>query len=267
MNRLIGSALLCGLALVTGCTGGNGTTNPFLTYAEALGVGSSGGSSGSGSNGSTGQTSAQIFRRAMTVTFANAHPTADLEFNYVAWVNTSSIRSAEQQDELLANGYVQLRADLKLGSVFVLPAGTFILNGPGTAGATRVFLKATGGGGAVSTESAVTLITPDAFLVFSQPPVSCDSVAFTYSRNGDPLTDEFQNIGEASPFEGSSGLGGFKTLSQVSAYQCEPLRPGMFLKIGGGARSPNEFFEGETITFQFNELPDASGDFAIVTIE
>jgi len=92
-------------------------------------------------------------------------------------------------------------------------------------------------------------------LMFSQPPVSCDSVAFTFS---DPVTDEILG--------GSSGAGGgFKTLAQVQTYECSPLKPGLFFTSAGGARDPNEFREGEPLTFTFQPLA-TGGDFALVTI-
>lgn len=261
---------LCGAAVLAGC-GSDSTVNPFLTYSELVGVAGGGASNDNGGGGGGGGGSQDaVFRREMDVTFANNHPSADLEFRYVAWVNSNSIRSAEQQDALLASGYVQLTREVQLGSVFTLPPGTFVLNGEGTAGATKVALRqataSTDGSTVTATSETLTLITPDVFLVFSQPPVSCDTVAFVYSRDGDPITDDFTN-GFSGPYEGSTGLGGYKTLTQINAYDCEPLRPGLFLKLGGGAREPNEFFEGEDVRFDFNPVPDGSGKFGIVTIQ
>jgi hypothetical protein len=60
--------------------------------------------------------------------------------------------------------------------------------------------------------------------------------------------------------------GGFKTLAQVSLYQCNPLQPGLFLHRSGGQDQPNEYYEGQNVTFDFFAAPDANGDCAIVTI-
>ena len=49
------------------------------------------------------------------VTLANNHPTAELNTSFAAWVNPNSIRSGQQQDELIANGFVQLNATVRLG--------------------------------------------------------------------------------------------------------------------------------------------------------
>jgi hypothetical protein len=63
-----------------------------------------------------------------------------------------------------------------------------------------------------------------------------------------------------------TSVGGHKTLAQIDVYQCEPLRPGLFLRIGGGTKAANEYFEGENVLFEFNEGADANGNFANVTI-
>lgn len=257
-----------GLALLVffGCAPVDGNTerNPFLILTEIFGAPPVGDEERGAGGGTLVESE---FRGTMTVTFANNHPDADLNVLFAAWVNLNSIRSAEQQDALLNSDYVQLTRELRLGSVFTLPPGTFVFNGPGVAGATAVRL----GAATTQADDTVTpsmrefsLVTPDVILAFTQPPVSCDSVAFFYSTDGDPLTSVPVAGGE-SPFSGATGEGGFKTLAQVDAYQCEPLRPGLFLKLGGGASQPNEYFEGEGVRFDFSEVPDANGNFANVT--
>ena len=101
--------------------------------------------------------------------------------------------------------------------------------------------------------------------MFGQPPVSCESVAFAFTRDDDPLTS-VPIAGSIGPYGGSNLTGGFKTLAQVDVYDCDPLHPGLFIKLGGGAREVNEFFEGDNVTFDFNPVSDADGNFAIVTI-
>ncbi|MBU0617164.1 MAG: hypothetical protein KKI02_05570, partial [Planctomycetes bacterium] len=211
------------------------------------------------------------FRRLMTVTLANQHPMAELNTSFLAWVSPSSIRSGEQQDELLENGYIQLDYEIQLGSAFTLVPGTFVYGGAGTAGATTVRLPPTRQdieGGApdpsLAVERTFSVITPDAILVFSQPPVSCESVAFYFTIDGDPLTSEpLTGVGDvfAGPTSTQAGL---KTLAQIDAYQCDPFRPGLFLRIGGGALPDNEFFEGQDIRIDFSPLPNPEGYFGVV---
>lgn len=268
--RLVCSALLAALsiAVLPGGCGPVDSTNPFLTLTESVTADGSNVNDNTGTGGGGGGVTVAVFRRDLAITFSNNNTDADADVSFVAWVASGSIRSAEQQDALLADGYVQLTREVRLGSVFTLPPGTFVYNGPGLAGATRVHLRAAGAGAngaADPTTQTFTIITPDVVLAFSQPPVSCDSVAFTYSRDGSVITDDFVE-GGVGPFAGSNTTGGYKTFSQVDAYQCDPLRPGMFLKLGGGARQSNEFFEGQSIRFDFNQMPDADGDFAIVIV-
>lgn len=235
--------------------------NPFLTLSDAFGISGlqSGDDDATGGSGSSAAT--EQFRQPITLTFANGHPNAVLDTAFVAWVNVSSLRTAEQQDALLANGYVQLTREVRLGSVFTLPIGTFVFNGPGTAGATPVRLGPAQGGGDdggddITAQAAqYSLLTPDTILVFSQPPVSCDSVAFTYS-----------NLVTGEVLEGSSeAAGGFKTLAQVDVYRCNPFRPGLFYRETGGTPAENEYQEGQPITFTFTQ--GSIGDaFATVTI-
>lgn len=257
----------CGLALViSGCApvGGSTERNPFLILTETFGAPPVGDEE-SGAGGGTlveGE-----FRGTMNVNFANNHPDADLNVLFAAWVNLNSIRSAEQQDDLLNSGYVQLTREVRLGSVFTLPPGTFVFNGAGVAGATAILLGPTDRATSLPTTQTIELITPDVLLVFSQPPVSCDSVAFFYTVDGDiPTATSVPNRGALALFEGATGGGFMKTLAQIDVYQCDPLKPGLFLKLGGGARESNEFFEGEDASWTFNAVPDANGFFANVVI-
>ncbi len=259
-------AVLCTLAVglllpLTGCpTTTASQRNPFITLAEEFGVPASseepqqpGGGPGTGAG--------EFFRRTMSVTFVNTHVDAEMATSMVAWVNVGSIRSADQQDALLRDGYVQLKREVQLGNAFTLPPGTFVRNGAGFAGATTIHLGPTQAATLLPTTETIELITPDAVLVFTQPPVSCENVAFTFLREGIVVFDD-DGILTLRTF----GEGGFKTLAQVQGYQCEPLRPGLFLKTGGGAKQDNEYFEGESVTFTFNENPDAEGNYATVAI-
>jgi hypothetical protein len=258
------------LVLSVGCAGTSSEINPFITLTDALGVTSTGTTDETGSG--QGLLAQAPFRREMTVTFKNNHPDAELRTSLVAWVSPSSLRSAQQQDALFADGYVQLSSEVRLGTAFTLPVGTFVYNGGGTAGAKSIVLTpaqtttAAQGGAQTTTPTtqAYTFITPDAVVVLLEPPVSCDSVAFAYTVNGQPLTS-VGVAGAVGPYSGATGQGGFKTLAQVNVYQCEPLKPGLFIRLSG-ARQPDEFLEGDNITFDFNQNPDANGNFGIVTI-
>jgi hypothetical protein len=258
--RVFSTALvLVALLAAAGCPVTTSQRNAFVTLAEEFGVPSTGTTDRGG--GATGAGTSDMFRRTMSVSFANTHPTADVETSFVAWVEISSIRSADQQDALLRDGYVQLTREVSLGTPYTLPPGTFVYNGPGTAGATRVRLGPTQAASQLPTTDVIELITPDVILVFVQPPVSCENVAFQFMREGEVIFEDDNN-----PSRRTFDEGGFKTLAQVDVYQCDPLRPGLFLKRGGGLRQPNEYFEGESVAYQFNQLPDGDGDFATVAI-
>ncbi len=261
--------LCCGLLGVAGaCTQTFTERNPFLGYTEEYGVA---GQAQTNTGGAAGGVAAEsAFRRDTVVTFRNNHPSADVNFSFVAWVNVSSIRSADQQDALLRGGFSQLTREVRLGTAIVLPVGTFVFDGGGTAGATSFVIgsaQTTTGqtaGTVTPTAQAITLNSPDAMLVFVQPPVSCESVAFFYSRNGEPLT-AVPAGGAVGPYGGATSTGGFKTLAQVNLYECDPLRPGLYFSQGG-TRKPNEFFEGENVTFDFSDQPDTDGNFCLVAI-
>ena len=249
------------LVLASGCTPVVVTErNAFVPFNDLFGAPDQGDPDETGQGG--GVAAEARFRRSMTVNFVNNHVDADLTTSFVAWVDISSIRDADQQDALLRDGYVPLTREVRLGTVFTLPPGTFVFNGSGVAGATRIRLGPTLAASAIPFTESISLLTPDVVLVLVQPPTSCESVAFVYSRDGEVVFDDdgFLNLRTFAE-------GGFKTLAQIDAYQCDPLRPGVFLKRGGGGRQPNEFFEGEDVTFNFFEFPDANGDFAIVTVQ
>ena len=260
--RLIVPGLLVGLLLWPGlaCSVPSGSErNPFTTLIEVFGA-SSFVEEEDQTGGPGGVAADTGFRQTMTVTFANNNGAAELNVSFAAWVNVSSIRTAEQQDALLAGGYVQLTREVQLGTAFTLPPGTFIYSGPGVAGATPVrLLAAQSDDGGQPATAAFDIITPDVILAFSQPPVSCDSVAFFYTVDGEVLNEP--RLGA-----GATGSGPLKTLAQIDVYECEPFRPGVFLRLGGGARMPNELFEGNDVRFDFSAGPDQNGDFANVTI-
>jgi hypothetical protein len=242
--------------------------NPFLGYTEEYGI--AGQQQTQQGGAATGTSAVETFRRPLTVSFRNNHTSADLNVSFVAWVETSSIRSAEQQDVLLSSGFAQLTHSVDLGTAFTLPTGTFVYDGGGVAGATALLLgpaqAATSSTSTTTpTEHTITIPTPDAILAFVEPPVSCESIAFYFSRNGEPLTSVPVD-GATGPFGGSASTGPFKTMAQIDVYQCSPFKPGVFFSRSGGTRQPNEYLEGEAVTFDFNPTPDANGYFGIVTI-
>ena len=254
---LVLAALAC--ASLSGCIGQSADTrNPFVTATEQFGNVSSGADGADG--GGSGVAVEGQFRSSMTLTLANNHPFAELNTSFIAWVSPSSIGGQEDEDDLLRGGYVMLDAQIQVGSSLLLVPGTFVYNGPGVGGATAVRLDPAraeiGDDGSFTLDPslAVTeefgLITPDGILVYSQPPVSCENVAFFYTVDGDPLTSGYiSTVG--SVFAGPENAGGLKTLAQVDAYQCDPFKPGLFLRVGGGSRNDNEYFEGEDIRFDF----------------
>ena len=255
--------ILAGLAgVILGCPTSTTPPNAYLAYTDTYGIAGEQQTAAPGT-GPAGVGAGATFRQSMALTFQNANPQADLKTSFVAWVSVSSIRSAAQQDALLSAGYSQLTSEVRLGTAFTLPVGTFVFGGPGTAGATSVALTKAAGGGTANAAAPVTpttasyqLVTPDAILVFQQPPVACDSVAFTYS---DPVTGEVLS-------GASTAGGGYKTLAQVDVYQCSPLHPGVFFSAVGGTQQANQFREADPVTFTFLSGPTTTGAFAIVTI-
>ncbi len=269
---------------LAGCLGGcpqlsSAERVPFLKFAETFGIG--GPLDESAETAASGSSAELTFRQRQTLRLQNWNNRHILECWFVAWVEVSSVRTAEQEDALLRDGYVPLADEIKLGTAFTLPVGTFVYGGPGTAGATQVRLRPAGGGSTAEvdadpfgeqqqqegsgagtddtgtddgsdggedetvdpTEASFRFITPDAILLFGAPPVSCDSIAYVFR---DAATDEI--------VDGSAVLsGGNKTLAQINGYQCSPFKPGLFFRnIGGeGVRQPNEYLEGERVTFAF----------------
>ncbi|MEW6251538.1 MAG: hypothetical protein AB1716_12895 [Planctomycetota bacterium] len=266
--RFVALLLLVALVGAAGGCPGEASQNPFVTYTEEYGI--TGQQADQESDSSSGAKVDAPFRRSMQVTLTNHHPDAELNTTFVAWVRLNSIRSAEQVDALLRDGYTQLDREVQLGTAYTLPIGTFVYGGAGAAGGTAIFLQPAAtdpddeNAPAVPSTRTLTLITPDVLLVYSQPPVSCESVAFYYSSDGLPLTGIPVQSG-ISIYAGSTGTGGFKTLAQVNVYDCTPLQPGLFFS-SGGAREENEYLEGEEVAFDFYAFPNASGDFGIVTI-
>lgn len=261
MRWILAVISVVGLGL-TGCP--SDQINPFQTVTEQFGSQSSRDGDGS-SGGGGGSDAGATFRRAMTVTINNNNPDADLELSVLAWVDVSSIRSADQQDFLIAAGYEQITREVRVGGAYTLPPGTFVLQGEGAGGAIGVFLRRTSANGPPS--ASFQIITPDVILLYLEPPESCESVAFEYTSDGFQF-DAVPVPGSGGElFEGSTGGAGRKTLAQIDVYECDPLRPGLFLKVGGGARAANEYFEGETLIADFNPTPDADGNFGIITFQ
>ncbi len=267
-------------SLMLGCaSSADSGTNAFLSLAQLLGrttSGSNGGSSGGGT------ATPGFFRESSRIQFQNNNTVFEVNFSFVAWVNVSSIRSADQQDALFSNGYVQLTSSVQIGTAVSLPPGTFVFNGPGKAGATLLRIppgecreiRSTGAMECGSTSGA-SLISPDGILVFADPPVSCDSAAFEFTEDGFPVTD-IRFLAVASEitgvlFEGATGTGPIKTLQQVQGYQCNPFMPGYFLRDTQGATTAadaqNLYLEGDSITFSFDIVPEmTTGFYATVTI-
>lgn len=243
---------------LAGCTGtlssASSPRDPFVTYLEQFGAATASSTNTTTSSGSGATTlNSALFRRNLTVSLVNSNPERSLETLFLAWVELGSVRSGEQQDELLRAGYVQLSRTLEIGVTYSLPPGTFIFNGQRTADPSRIRLVKAGATAGGVDNVQYELPTPDVILVYSAPPESCDSVAFTYDDNG---------LIDVGP---STGRGGYKTLAQIDVYQCDPLQPGLFYQAQGGARQPNQYLEGSPITFTF--LQNAvNGAFATVQI-
>lgn len=254
ITRVGALALLA--APLSSCVQDETPRNAFLTYIESFALESIDTSATDGStldSGSgQGSLSAPVFRQPMTLTFTNNNADASLEANFLAWVDLSSVESGEQQDALIENGYVQVSRTIQIGTVFELPVGTFVFNGDRGSSPSELNLAPAGGQG--SSVAALQFITPDVILLFSEPPVSCDSVAFVFAD------DDLINIGP------SASRGGRKTLAQVGPYQCDPLRPGLFYRAQGGQLQANEYREGDAVTFSFFANPSPAGAFATVTI-
>jgi hypothetical protein len=265
------------VALIAGCPAATTTSekNAFLAFTDEFGFTGQATDEGSGASGVDVE---QEFREPLRLVFQNAHPGGELSTSLLAWVEIGSVRTADQQDALLRSGYVQLTQEAEIGEAYTLPLGTFVYGGSGTAGATPIRLPAATGGedaddgdsgnaGGGSQEivpatTELTLITPDKILVYLQPPVSCDSVAFTFT---DPLTGEVLGT-ETTTGSGSATGGGYKTLAQIDAYECDPFEPGLTFSATGGETGPAIFREGNSVTYTFFPTAQTGGIFATVTV-
>jgi len=255
MRAICVLATLASAAALSGCglLFDAGQINPFNDYTEAYGATDD--SNRPPPPGSGGGSATQDFRDTVTLTLQNVDGEAELNVSLAAWVEPSSIRTAEQADALISAGYVQLGREEKIGDAYVLAPGTFVFNGPGLAGTTPLVVQP--GDGEVAGELVLSLLTPDVLLLYSAPPTSCESPGFIFTIDGFPLGDIPNNTQGSPPATADSGgteALGIKTLAMFDAYECDPLRPGLFFKSGGGAKQPNEYFEGENITVTFSRL-------------
>ena len=265
--RRLAATLLIGSAGIAGCGLSSSPADPFAIYTDQFGrnLVSTNNQTTSGSSGSSATTT---FRQSMTLTLRNNDDVYDLNAMFAAWVLPNSFTSAEQQDQLLSAGYVQLTSEVKIGSVYTLPAGTFVFNGPGNAGSTSFTVghgAAATGGGVTPASKQFSFPSPDVLLVYLAPPTSCDSPAFVFTESGS-IADVFHFGAEILGGSISTIDGPTKTLSQVDAYECSPFKPGLFLRRGGGSRATNEFFEGNAVIFDFFRVAAVDTTAATVTI-
>lgn len=269
--RTLGLVSTVAALLGAGCLPQTGSTrNAFLTLTETFGSSLFESPEEQQSGGAGSAVESAEFRASMTLTLTNLSDDSDLNVKLAAWVKVNSLRDAEQEEALFRAGFVQLAEDVQLGSAISLPAGTFVFEGGGIAGSTQVFIPAAAAATAegqttAGRSEAFELVTPDAILIFYEPPVSCESVAFVFTQNGLPVEDS-RVAAAGNIFGGASSNGGSKTLAQVDAYQCQPFEPGLFLNQAGGSLGPNEYFEGDNITIEFRRIPTDDGIAATVEI-
>jgi len=251
MRKWSAVTVIAAIVWCTGCAGST-VTNPFLTAAEVFGNASnSSGNSGSGTGGTV--TSTARFRDPMELTLANAaNPAnADLNTTLIAWVNASSVRSGEQQEALLNGQFVRLTSDLRVGAALTLPVGTWVYSAGRAAGTYSVKIASAG-------SQRIDLITPDGILLYSQPPDSCDSVAFYFTVDGFLLDQIPGPEGSTGVFQNSATNGPRKTLAQFDVYECTPrFRPGLFLRQLGSVVDPslptnNLYNEADAVTVTFD---------------
>ncbi len=253
--RILQLSILAAITTSFGCLDAglddNTQINPFLTLVQQNLLESNAPTTGGGTTGGVGSGQAVTrFRQDVTVTFVNGAIEEELHFNFLAWVNPSSISTAAQQDELFDSGYVQLTEEVEVGAAFILPVGTFVWSRDDSGLAERfvippraealfpadgdpIFRAGEGGESGIADpiEQSVNFITPDVMLVFLNPPVSCESIAFSFSEQEDVTL--------------------FGTLARVDAYECAPFQPGLFLQTSGGQTGANQFFEGDEVRFSF----------------
>ncbi len=253
------------LALLSGCTLVSPLTGPnaFLTLAEQFGAESLAETDDDDTTtGGSGTTVDLPFRLSMDLTLANNATDVDLEVSVAAWVLPSSLRTTEQEDSLFNDGYVRVNQRLRIG-VLDIPEGSFIRDGGGFAGAEAITIAGPGDGGN-ATEVVRTMVTPDVLLIFKETPRSCESVAFEFTQGGEPILGQ---IIRNDTTLGATNAGGRKTYAQVDAYQCSPFEPGLYFRAGGGARSANEYFEGQSVRVDFIRGVADNGSAAFVSIE
>jgi hypothetical protein len=263
---------LAGAALLGGCPGNEATSigNPFATLTDIglVQVNVDNDDTEVPSVGAIeGEDVSRTFRQPMTVTFQNFNTQRELLSNFLAWVEPGSVTTEAQRDALVSSGYVLVEDSIDIGSAFTLVRGTYLYQGTAGANLERIELGEFGATGGIPSERSLTLVTPDVILLALEPPVSCDSVAFRFVDQGDVITEtrgDSQADAGAVPDGGilwanATNVGVNKTLAQVDAYQCSPFRPGLFLRVGGGARDVNEFVEGDEVIFEFYRFPVSAG--------
>ena len=269
ISTLIGLATI---SFAAGCVNPFATLGPnaFLTLAEEFGAESSptaiteptdttGGSAGSGTSADA------FFRQEMSLTLQNNDTTADLNVSLAAWILPSSLISTAQEDLLINAGFVPTTRLTAIGTLEI-PVGAFVRNGGGFAGTENLSI-------APMQAEQFTIVTPDVLLIYNDLPRSCESVAFEYQIGGEPVPSRLIVPGDSIGGEtnnsslGATNSGGRKTLAQIDAYQCTPFMPGLYFRPGGGARSNNEFFEGQGVRVDFNLNVQDNGQAAFVTFE
>lgn len=273
----VGAALLA-----VGCSPTNATTDPFVAFTDQFGRNTAQDNS-SGGGGTSGVNQSIKFRQLLTLTLNNNDPNYALQLRLAAWVLPSAFTNADQQDELLRFGFVQLTAPVQIGSAYTLPVGTFVyagtsiatganssdlvFNGGGQAGAMEITIGQGTATGTTLTPHSISLQlpTPDVLLVFMAPPTSCDSPAFVFVDEG--TTADISHFGGGySAYPTPNRDGPIKTLQQVDVYECDPLKPGLFFRKGG-VRNTNQFSEGDTVQFDFYRVPlQGTQNEAVVTI-
>lgn len=264
--------------MLTSTTGANAIGNPFATLTDRGLVEANIETEASeiSTGAAAGQDADLSFRNNMRINFVNTATDRELSTNFIAWVEPGNVRTETQRDALISSGYIEITNQINLGVAYVLVPGTFVFQGSGGSGLERVILGPTGAGQTViPSESTIDLVTPDVLLVYLDPPTSCASTAFRFLDEGDVITEPAGGGGGtdgAIIFGGATNIGPNKTLGQIDAYQCDPFRPGLFFRQGGGLQQGNEFVEGDQITFTFlrfpvdeNNQPSPDGNACLVT--
>ena len=263
--------VVCSSALlIAGCTNlfdltatstSNTIGNPFATLSDnGLVEANITTESSDVSTGAAAGADADVsFRDTMTVSFVNTATDRTLSTNFIAWVEPGNVRTETQRDSLISSGYIEIPDQITLGVAYSLVAGTFVYQGSGGSGLERILLGPTGPGQTiVPSSSSIALVTPDVMLVYLDPPTSCASTAFRFLDEGDVITEAYAGGGGTDGsiiFGGANNIGPNKTLGQIDAYSCDPFKPGLFFRQGGGLQLSNEFVEGDAVTFTFLRFP------------